>query len=175
MIIGETFTRNRSMADGYQIYCRECDETHKAQDPNYGWAAFQRALAARGESLRGWTRESYLKIVCEPGKPTLGSCSYCGNALARWGKGHHIDRIDSFRHHTPDNCVSCCSGCNRAKGSKSPEAWRHVLTNVLANYPKGKVPWQTIDPKGPAPNNIPDLSPYALELQPLLFPTGDIE
>ncbi len=166
---GVTFTRNNSRRDGKQIYCRECDERHKAEDPNYAWGAFQRAFGKEHPAdLAKWTRESYLELVC--GKDgLLGECNYCGNSLKLWGKGHKIDRIDSMRGHVPDNCVPCCSGCNRAKGSMNPEAWAHYLKEVLERYPWGKVPWQAINPKGPRPVVIPDLAGYAIATQLPLF------
>lgn len=37
------------------------------------------------------------------------SCFYCGD------DGFGIDRIDSTRGYIQDNCVSCCSICNRMK------------------------------------------------------------
>lgn len=40
-----------------------------------------------------------------------GGCFYCGDAAMT------IDRIDSTRDHTPDNCVASCWGCNCSKGA----------------------------------------------------------
>lgn len=157
--VGITFTRNKSMPDGLQINCRECDERHKAEDPNYAWRAFARIFARENPGdFAKWTRADYHRLVCIGTR--LGECDYCGNDLRLWGKGHKIDRIDSKRGHTPDNCRPCCSGCNWAKGSQDPNAWAHQIADILSRYPRGKVPWQTINPKGPAPVRIDDLSPY---------------
>src|SRR4029077_519727 len=37
-------------------------------------------------------------------------CHYCGGKLPEFGSG--IDRKDSSKDYTADNCVSCCSTCN---------------------------------------------------------------
>ena len=57
---------------------------------------------------------------------TSGACHYCGDipSLIRsyprgWGGYIHngIDRIDSSKGYTLDNCVSCCKTCNFAKNT----------------------------------------------------------
>lgn len=54
-----------------------------------------------------------------------GACHYCGvphsmvtTGIRANGSYTHngIDRLDSDKDYTFDNCVSCCKICNRAKG-----------------------------------------------------------
>lgn len=45
----------------------------------------------------------------------MGLCFYCDSTTQDARNG--IDRMDSKGMYTPSNCVSCCSECNRMKGS----------------------------------------------------------
>ena len=70
-------------------------------------------------------------------------CFYCNVSPAqtidyyKWTQGftyNGIDRIDSSKGYTPDNCVSCCSKCNYAKRSMSSKdfyEWIEKLYNNL--------------------------------------------
>mgnify|MGYP001292041150 CR=1 FL=1 len=42
------------------------------------------------------------------------NCTYCDKIIGFNG----IDRIDSNKDYSKDNCVSCCKNCNIIKGSK---------------------------------------------------------
>lgn len=42
------------------------------------------------------------------------ACTYCGNELPEAGSG--LDRKDCSIGYTMDNCVPCCTTCNRIKG-----------------------------------------------------------
>lgn len=47
-------------------------------------------------------------------------CMYCRRPTT---ETHHngIDRIDSNIGYITSNCVTCCGGCNIAKGKKTPD------------------------------------------------------
>ena len=47
----------------------------------------------------------------------LQSCYYCGES--KEGEVVGVDRLDSSRQYTTDNCVPCCKTCNFMKGSLS--------------------------------------------------------
>lgn len=160
-----TFTGNRTQPDRLQIYCRECDERHKARDPVYGWKMFEHALQREPHHVAvQWNRAKYAALF------TRGECHWCGANLAEWGgKGHRIDRIDSLAPHVPDNCVACCAPCNHAKNSRSPESWTHEIQRLVATYGRGKIPWQSINPKGPGRTKIPDLSAYEVPTEQGVF------
>lgn len=63
------------------------------------------------------TRDDIRKLVTSP-------CNYCGRKDTSITKGDHtygefkhvgIDRIDNTKGYLLENCVPCCSDCNRAK------------------------------------------------------------
>lgn len=54
-------------------------------------------------------------------------CTYCGVPAALG-----VDRVDSAGNYTPENCVSCCAFCNRAKWKLSPAVYREWISKVKA-------------------------------------------
>lgn len=51
---------------------------------------------------------------------TAGSCTYCGCPPSKTKSNHSyngVDRIDSSKGYTIDNCVSCCYRCNVMKSN----------------------------------------------------------
>lgn len=56
----------------------------------------------------------------------LGDCHYCGVA-----KSNGIDRIDSSVGYLPENSVSCCAPCNRAKSDMSYEDFKKYLKRLV--------------------------------------------
>jgi hypothetical protein len=66
------------------------------------------------------TTEEFTQLV-------TGNCQYCGDSLTQTKKGQGktsgdfrytgIDRVDSSKGYTRDNCVSCCWLCNNMKSS----------------------------------------------------------
>lgn len=140
--------------DGLQIFCRECDARRQATEVGYGWTTFMRTIKKeRIEHL--WSQKEYNALV------ERDLCYWCCARLSDWGKGHHIDRINSRRGHVVDNCVACCAACNWSKGSQNAESWlARTLRPLLDTYGKGKIPWEIINDKGPKHVNIPNLSEY---------------
>ena len=66
------------------------------------------------------------------------SCMYCRRPTT---KTHHngIDRIDSSIGYIRDNCVTCCGGCNIAKGKKTPEEFIEqckIIADREHNFPE---------------------------------------
>lgn len=54
-------------------------------------------------------------------KLLVGDCVYCGKP-AGWPETRNgIDRVDSSKDYTIDNCVSACFKCNAAKGAGTTE------------------------------------------------------
>jgi 5-methylcytosine-specific restriction endonuclease McrA len=63
------------------------------------------------------TKDEFIKLI-------LGKCSYCGAAPDKISrtinhsmKWNGVDRKDSSKGYNKENCVSCCSICNRAKSN----------------------------------------------------------
>lgn len=71
----------------------------------------------------------------------LQDCYYClipystieGNGIYRY---NGIDRLDSSKDYTIDNCVSCCKTCNLGKGNKTPQYWQEHIERMRAYYSK---------------------------------------
>lgn len=68
-----------------------------------------------------------------------GNCAYCGvqpsnnwsdKNLAGEYVWNGIDRVDNSLGYTLDNCVSCCTACNFAKGSRSAEEFKQWIWNA---------------------------------------------
>lgn len=69
-------------------------------------------------------------------------CHYCGalpksrkinRGLAGMYAWNGIDRVDSALGYTVDNCVPCCSQCNRAKGTLNSDAFLAWVRNVYVH------------------------------------------
>lgn len=73
------------------------------------------------------------------------NCHYCGTEPSisyNYKKPHRqyredgwfiynsLDRVDSSKPHTEDNCVSCCLTCNRFKGVRSVNDFKEHLTKL---------------------------------------------
>jgi hypothetical protein len=59
--------------------------------------------------------EKALEMVTSP-------CVYCG-FLDLDKTVNSIDRLDSFKNYTIDNCVACCAHCNMMKGCYDPDTF----------------------------------------------------
>lgn len=72
---------------------------------------------------------------------TSKACTYCGlkpsqrkESVESFGPYIYngIDRVDSSIGYVPDNCVSCCKECNKAKSNRTREAFEAWLARVIA-------------------------------------------
>ena len=54
-------------------------------------------------------------------------CKYCGGEVTTTG----IDRVDSSRGYTKDNCVACCRDCNLEKNDRSVAYWFAHMQKIL--------------------------------------------
>jgi hypothetical protein len=89
----------------------------RAHTPHSIWNRYrQRMKTMRMESTL--TEAEFLSFWQQP-------CHYCGSAIATIG----VDRIDSSKGYSLDNCVPCCKVCNQMKWSLGTEEWfDHMLT-----------------------------------------------
>ncbi len=51
----------------------------------------------------------------------ISSCHYCGHTPGWPTSRVGIDRVDNTKGYSMDNCLSCCTQCNTAKGANSLE------------------------------------------------------
>jgi hypothetical protein len=54
-------------------------------------------------------------------KLIIADCLYCGEPSGWPITRNGIDRVDNHKGYHNDNCVTCCSSCNSAKGDKTLE------------------------------------------------------
>lgn len=112
--------------------------------PN-GLAAMRKLLYVykRNAKTRGYewllTDDEFYKMTTEP-------CHYCGSAPMQVAKTqaasddyiyNGIDRMDSTKGYTPENCVPCCGICNRSKMDMSYQdflAWVEKVHSHVSTY-----------------------------------------
>lgn len=108
--------------------CKHCQGLPKGEA---GFNILRRSYYRKGcpkEKENNLTTEQFRHLVSSP-------CHYCGvlpssKCLKRrtkntWGEFTYngIDRKDSSKHYTLENCVPCCHWCNRAKNAYSYEEY----------------------------------------------------
>lgn len=63
-------------------------------------------------------------------------CYYCGKTNSQKdGEFYHngIDRLDSTKGYTEQNCVPCCTKCNMAKGSLTTREFLNLVNDIYMN------------------------------------------
>jgi hypothetical protein len=70
-----------------------------------------------------------------------GDCHWCGvepqprtDKQFRGDVANGVDRVDNTRGYEPDNVVSCCSTCNRAKGALSEQEFLDWVYRVALHH-----------------------------------------
>lgn len=87
-----------------------------------------KATATRWTYYRKHARERHLEwALGHDGflRLTTSPCTYCGDPGS-----HGVDRKDSLKGYTPDNCVPCCETCNRAKTDMPLADWLAWLDRI---------------------------------------------
>lgn len=123
----------RSLRIGRSTGCRGCIEASKTtvdSVTNEIWLQYQ-----RGASTRGWewtiSREDFTVLI-------HSDCFYCGGPPSNRAKRkvdfftNGIDRKDNKLGYTKENCVACCSKCNRGKHTIDYDTWIEYLDNLVA-------------------------------------------
>lgn len=94
----------------------------------------------KGKKFKEWalTKDEFWNL-------TQGNCYYCGappNEFNSWNKKarrtsldeiillNGIDRIDSDKGYTLDNCVSCCTTCNFIKGTTPQDVFLDCIEKI---------------------------------------------
>lgn len=104
-----------------------------------GEAAFRSLLTIYRRNAR-LRRHDFSLTADEFRQLVTSNCHYCGippqndvsagsstNGSFRCGG---VDRLYNDRGYTLENCRSCCTECNMAKGSMGPERWSCWLTRI---------------------------------------------
>lgn len=141
-----TNTRTADLNNGNSKGCRQC--INRITTPgiagfNNLWSKYKtRATKLNREFLL--TKEEF-RIL------TSDNCHYCGNSPILYSTStksnvsketfehskylyNGIDRIDSSKGYTNDNCVTCCEMCNKAKRDVSYEDFIMYLKQISKYY-----------------------------------------
>lgn len=138
----------------YKVKCTKCGHIHVKLYNKTNWLNYkgcQRCVASFDDSKLNRLKNVYksnakvrniswdltdfefLELVTK-------SCAYCGHTQEYNG----IDRIDSNKGYTINNCVPCCSWCNTMKLDHSLEEFLQHITNIY-NFQKEKQGSTTIE------------------------------
>lgn len=112
----------------------------------YGVSSFNRLV--RQYKANAKRREMEFDLTDEQMRNlTSGICAYCGappSCVMKSDDSHGeyvyngIDRMDPAVGYVVDNCATCCTVCNRAKGTMTLEAWVLWLQRVCTNQNEEK-------------------------------------
>lgn len=138
----------------YKVKCTKCGHIHVKLYNKTNWLnckGCQRCIASFDDSKLNriknvyksnakvrnisWelTDSEFLELVTK-------SCAYCGHTQEYNG----IDRIDSNKGYTVNNCVPCCNWCNTMKLDHTLEEFLQHITNIY-NFQKEKQGSTTIE------------------------------
>lgn len=95
---------------------------------------------------RWFTRKSSFKncelTVMEAFDLMIKDCYYCGDIALS------IDRLDSDKDHSLDNCVGCCINCNKSKGAVDPITFiLQAVYRTTFEYPEDDNIWYEMKTK----------------------------
>ena len=109
--------RNRLHLNAYNKQWRARNFLHK-----YGAMCFN----ARRNNLTVTLTFEEFKVL------RLLPCHYCGGELPSLGSG--MDRIDSSKGYSKENCLPCCSACNRAKSDLTTTEFKAHIRRIYEHW-----------------------------------------
>ena len=83
----------------------------REEEKNYIERRFKYAIDTASRKNQEWTIEyfDYENMI------STNTCTYCKSSLNKNGIG--LDRLDSLKGYTKENCVACCYDCNKVKSN----------------------------------------------------------
>lgn len=129
--------RQRRRTGKYPTTSCSCDQYRLRVKP-HKYVMFDYLASAKSKHIPfKLTEDAFAKLVTSP-------CNYCGrpperqlspsrmrknsiHAAFRW---NGIDRIDSDKGYTEDNCVPCCQPCNEMKSDKSRDEFLSQIKTI---------------------------------------------
>lgn len=120
--------------------CKKCSMKNKRKE--YGECSFNGLYLrykhnAISRNLKFLLNKEEFKTL------TKQNCYYCGTSPSEITKGktaygeyiyNGIDRIDSSLNYTIDNCVSCCTICNKAKNNLTKEQFSNWIARLIKHH-----------------------------------------
>jgi 5-methylcytosine-specific restriction endonuclease McrA len=141
------YAKNKTKPDGLAYWCRDCNNassrkyhaTHKEQrkETRRAWYLRNRdKIKLREQTLErqykikgNMARHRSISFTLTPGEFEQlwqQPCSYCGDEILTVG----IDRIDSSKGYSQDNCVPCCKRCNAMKSDMSIGEFLYAIRKI---------------------------------------------
>lgn len=117
--------------------CTFCaDKKIRSRDPEAPFHVYEgdyKGSAAKRNLNYDLTSEQFKKLVTQ-------NCYYCGAEPQLYKQYTYteaymngIDRVDSSKGYTLDNCVSCCKLCNQMKMEKPQSVFLNQIKNIYEN------------------------------------------
>lgn len=132
-VTGSSLTCGKSISCG----CTKLEKMHETRSLPEGEAAFNTLLRRYQKQAKdrglvfGLAREQFRKL-------TKQNCFYCGTPpyqITVGDRGNYtysgIDRRDNSMGYLPNNCISCCKVCNRAKQAMGYAEFIQWLNQVV--------------------------------------------
>lgn len=121
------FHPERKGKDGLQAYCKMCNranvklwqQAHKSTVSSYGHVYIRKDLSRYKYCIRHSKRRNIEFLLTFEQFKTLihTDCHYCEGMFEKNETGFGIDRKDSAFGYRPDNCLPCCTICNKIKNN----------------------------------------------------------
>jgi len=118
----------------HKIYQRKWRKEHPLYQKKYNDKyAFERRYDASSRFIRAKSSAKYRKLEFTLSKQQFINliaqpCWWCGGVVISTSSG--LDRLHSNIGYVENNVVSCCTTCNMAKNSMTPEEFRVWIAKV---------------------------------------------
>lgn len=134
---GKEFYSNANRLDAKALVTCGCGSKSKFGSNAIGavWCVYKRNAKTRNLEFT-LSFGQFMEIIQSP-------CRYCGEALTSlrktdWNTPNFnytgIDRVDSHKGYTPDNCVPCCAVCNWMKRDMPVEEFYRKITRIHQHW-----------------------------------------
>lgn len=139
---GEIFSRKKDCIHNFEnLKCKNCIHNRYGKCLNtllYNSFIHYKNNAKQRNIEWKLTEEEFKNIITQP-------CIYCGEFpnitkttkyKDEYEKVTGIDRVDSTKEYSVENCVSCCKMCNIMKNKFSKEDFINKIISIYLNYIK---------------------------------------
>lgn len=119
----EKFHLDCTIKDGHSRMCIECYKNYPVRIYNeYKQSAKKRNLNFE------LNYEEFLNLISQ-------KCQYCGEKPKKY---NGVDRVESLKGYTIDNCVPCCEYCNTMKLNYSLDFWLNHIEKIFKHMNGGE-------------------------------------